>query len=133
VQERAVFEPIVADTRKRFIPFYSQRTLEDIHVLVKELDNGLAVYMRQDYPLGTIGTRGIRLPDGSPGLIIHVSVEIAADGSAQVYPADLVEKPFYSLDLAPVGADELLALLLDALAEAGLMSASASQAKDSSR
>jgi hypothetical protein len=118
-------EPIVADTTKRFIPFYSKRTLEDVHMLVKELDDGMAVYVMKDRTLGTIGTRGIRLPDASPGLIIHVSVEIAVDGSAQVYPADLVEKPFYSLDLAPVGADELLALLLGALGEAGLMVASA--------
>lgn len=128
-----MFEPIAADTTKRFIPFYSKRTLEDMHVLVKELDKGLAVYVRQDHSLGTIGTRGIRLPDGSPGLVIHVSAEITADGAARVYPADLVEKPFYSLDLAPVRADELLALLFGALAEAGLVSTNASQANDSGR
>lgn len=114
-------EPIVADTTKRFIPFYSKRTLEEVHMLVKELDDGMAVYAMKERTLGTIGTRGIRLPDGSPGLIIHVSVEISADGSAQVYPAGLVEKPFYSLDLAPVGADELLPLLLGTLEEAGLV------------
>lgn len=114
-------EPIVADTTKQFIPFYSKRTLEDVHMLVKELDDGMAVYVMKDRALGTIGTRGIRLPDGSPGLIIHVSVKIAADGSPKVYPSDLVEKPFYSLDLAPVGADELLALLLGTLEEAGLV------------
>ena len=114
-------EPVVADTTKRFIPFYSKRTLDDVHMLVKELDDGMAVYVMKDRMLGTIGTRGIRLPDGSPGLIIHVSVKIAADGSAQAYPANLVEKPFYSLDLAAVGADELLALLLGALEEAGLV------------
>jgi hypothetical protein len=118
-----MLEPVVADTTKRFIPFYSKRTLEDVQMLVKELDDGMAVYVMKDRTLGTIGTRGIRLPDGSPGLIIHVSVEIAADGSAQVYPADLVEKPFYSLDLAPIGADGLLALLLGALGEAGLLAA----------
>lgn len=113
-------EPVVPDTTQRFIPFYSKRTLDEIQMLVKELDDGMAVYVMKDRTLGTIGTRGIRLDDGSPGLIIHLSVEIAADGSAQVYPASLAEKRFYSLDLAPVEADELLVLLLGALREAGL-------------
>jgi hypothetical protein len=118
-------EPIVADTSQRFIRFYSKRTLEDVHVLVKELDDGLAVYVNKDGTLGTIGRRGVRMPDGSPGLVIHVAVQIAADGSAQIVPANLIEKSFYSLDLAPVGADELLALLLGTLTEAGLVVANA--------
>lgn len=41
-------EPIVADTTKRFIPFYSKRTLEEVHMLVKELDDGMAVYVMKD-------------------------------------------------------------------------------------
>lgn len=123
--ESAMSELIVADTTKRFIPFYSERTLEEVHQLVKELANGLAVYAMKDRTLATIGSRGIRLPDGSPGLIIHASVKIAAAGVAQIHPSDLVETPFYSLDLSPVGADQLIALLIGALQENGLLPASA--------
>lgn len=112
--------PILADTTKRFIPFYSQRTLADMHMLVKELDDGTAVYARKDRALGVIGTRGIRLPDGSPGLVIHVTVRIDSDGGARLYP-DNVDAPFDSLDLAPAEADVLLARLLAALREAGLV------------
>ena len=123
-------EPIVIDRTREFVPFHSKRTLDEVYMPVKDLDDGLAVYVMKDRTLGTIGTQGVRLHDGSPGLIIHVYVEIAADGSAQIYPSTLVEKPFHSLDLTPVGADQLLALLIGALREAGLITQSTSPSSD---
>jgi hypothetical protein len=70
---------------ERIGPFYSERTLDEIHSLIKDVRDGLAVYLSKEHTFATIGTRGIRPFDGSSGLIIHMSVSISdadpADGT----------------------------------------------------
>jgi hypothetical protein len=44
----------VADTTAWFSPFYSTRTLEDVHMLVQELDDAMAVYVMMGRTPGMI-------------------------------------------------------------------------------
>ena len=69
---------------------------------MSELDHSIAIYAMKNTTLAHIGTRGIRMPDGSPGLIIHASATMDADGAARLHPAHLLEKPFYTLGLNPL-------------------------------
>lgn len=102
------------------VPFYSSRTLEQEHVLIKDLRNSLAVYLNAERTLATIGTRGVRPFDGANGLIVHVHVHRAANDLIEVYSHGLVEPAFYNLEHTPAATDELLELLMNTLQEAGI-------------
>lgn len=113
-----------ADTsHAHMLPFYSARTLAELHTLVTNLDPGLAVYIRQDHASATIGTRGIRPFDGSPGLIIHLSVHLDNDGAAASAPSFDPLQLFHNTEHTPATQAEIKALLIGALATAGLLPA----------
>lgn len=101
--------------------FYSARTLNDVHEPVKELPGGLAVYVSRDHTFATIGTRGIRPVDGTPGLIIHVSVDITEDDPAKPSPRFIPAQSRHNGEYTAASADELKALLFSALIGAGLV------------
>lgn len=109
-----------ADTgHAHVLPFYSARTLDALHTLVTNLDRGLAVYIRDDHAFGTIGTRGTRPFDGSPGLIIHLSVRLGDDVAAEFVPRQLV----HNMEHTSATEAEIKALLIASLETAGLIPA----------
>lgn len=101
--------------------FYSERTLNEVHELVRDLPDGLAVYVSRDHRFATIGTRGIRPLDGTPGLIIHVSVDITEDDPAKPLPRFIPAQPCHNREYTAASADELKALLFHALIDAGFV------------
>jgi hypothetical protein len=105
--------------------FYSARTLHEEHELVRDLQGGLAVYVSRDHTFATIGTRGIRPADGTPGLIIHVTVDIKEDDPAKRSPRIIPAQPRHNGEYTAASAGELKALLFGALIDAGLVPAGA--------
>lgn len=105
--------------------FYSERTLSEVHELVADLPDGLAVYVSRDHRFATIGTRGIRPLDGTPGLIIHVSVDITEDDPAKPLPRFIPAQSCHNREYTAANADELKALLFRALINAGFVPPSA--------
>jgi hypothetical protein len=101
--------------------FYSARTLHEVHESVRDLPGGLAVYVSRDHTFATIGTRGIRPADGTPGLIIHVSVDITDDDRAKRSPGVIPSQSHHNGEYTTASADELKVLLLRALIAAGLV------------
>ena len=106
---------------RHIVPFYSERTLERIQSLVKDFPNGLAVFVDKEKTFATIGTRGIRPLDGSPGLIIHASVCLDRNHARGRADAFVPAQPFSNLEYAPIPAGGLLELLIATLAEAGFV------------
>jgi hypothetical protein len=102
-------------------PFYSERTLQARHSLVKEFDDGLAVYVDKERGFATIGTRGIRSPDGTPGLIIHVSLDLKSGPAGAVRPKFVPLDPINNRTLAPIPPEQLIGVLVATLAQAGLV------------
>ncbi|MGI4718291.1 MAG: hypothetical protein ACRYGO_03385 [Janthinobacterium lividum] len=99
------------------VPFYSERTLREVHSHIKDLHDGLAVYISQDRSFATIGTRGTRPQDGSPGLIIHLSVDLSDDSDE---PRRVnFDSPYHNLEYAVATGDELKILLIGALTDSG--------------
>jgi hypothetical protein len=103
------------------MPFYSRRTLEEVHRHVGDLRDGLAVYVSRDGAFATIGTRGIRPSDRTPGLIIHLSVILREEDPAHRSGSMIPPGFCHHLSHTPVTAGELRALLFTALEEAGLV------------
>lgn len=104
------------DSPRHIVPFYSERTLATRQVLVKDLRDGLAVYVSEDRGFATIGTRGIRPLDRTPGLIIHLSVHL--DDTPQTVVLDM---PFHNLAYTPASAGQLMDLLIGTLEQAALV------------
>ena len=102
------------------VPFYSERTLREVHEQVGHLLGGLAVYVSRDHTFATIGTRGIRPADGTPGLIIHVSVDITED-QAKRSPRFIPTQSHHNGEYTAASADELKTLLFRALIDARLV------------
>lgn len=102
-------------------PFYSERTLDEVHSLIKDERDGVAVYISKDHAFATIGTRGIRPFDGASGLIIHMSVSLSDADPADDARRICFEQPFFNLAYTSATVDELKVLLVDALAEAGFV------------
>lgn len=99
------------------VPFYSERTLREVHSHIKDLHDGLAVYISQDRSFATIGTQGTRPQDGSPGLIIHLSVDLGDDSDE---PRKVIfDSPYHNLAYAAATGDELKILLIGALTDSG--------------
>lgn len=105
--------------------FYSARTLHEVHEPVTDLPGGLAVYVSRDHTFATIGTCGIRPVDGTPGLIIHVSVDITEDDPAKRSLRFIPTQSHHNGEYTAASADELKALLFRALIDAGLVPPSA--------
>lgn len=105
------------------LPFYSARTLDADHTLVTDLDRGLAVYFHRDHAFATIGTRGIRSFDGSPGLIIHLSVHIEDEHAAASAPAFIPRQLVHNTEHTPATEAEIKAVLIGTLVTAGLLPA----------
>jgi hypothetical protein len=101
--------------------FYSAGTLHEEHELVRDLPGGLTVYVRRDHTFATIGTRGIRPADGTPGLIIHVTVDITEDDPAKRSPRFIPAQSRHNGEYTAASADQLKALLFGALIDAGLV------------
>jgi len=101
--------------------FYSERTLRALHTPVKELGDGLAVYVNKEQGFATIGTRGIRSPDGTPGLIIHVSLHLKSGPAGEVRPTFIPDEPVHNRARAAVPPARLFGVLIATLAEAGLL------------
>lgn len=101
------------------VPFYSDRTLREVHELVEDLSDGMAVYIDKEGSLATIGTRGARPGDGAAGLIIHLHATVNDDGSIHMYKGGLVEPCYHNLHLTPVAPAMLFDLLVTTLREAG--------------
>jgi hypothetical protein len=101
--------------------FYSARTLHEVHEPVRDLPGGLAVYVSRDHTFATIGTRGIRPADGTPGLIIHVSVDLTEDDPAKQSLRFIPTQSHHNGEYTAASADELKALLFCALIDAGLV------------
>jgi hypothetical protein len=102
-------------------PFYSERTLREVQSLVKDFGNGLAVVVDRERTFATIGTRGIRTPDGTPGLIIHVSLHLDSGPAGDNRPAFIPNQLLDNLAYAAVPPDRLVGLLIATLVEAGLL------------
>lgn len=101
--------------------FYSVRTLHEEHEPVRELPGGLAVYVSRDHTFATIGTRGIRPADGTPGLIIHVTVDIMEEDPAKRSTRFIPAQSHHNGEYTAASADELRTLLFRALIDAGLV------------
>lgn len=101
--------------------FYSERTLREVHEPVRDLPGGLAVYVSRDHTFATIGTRGVRPADGSPGLIIHVSVDITEDDPAKRQLRFISTQPCHNGEYTAASADELKALIFRTLIDSGLV------------
>lgn len=108
------------DAPQHIVPFYSGRTLERLHDLVKELDGGLAVYLSKDHGFATIGTRGIRPVDRAAGLIIHLSIRLRDEDTES---SVILDPPIHNAKHTAATPDQLLALLLKSLEEAALLPA----------
>jgi len=101
--------------------FYSERTLRALHTLVKDPGDGLAVYVNKEQGFATIGTRGVRSPDGTPGLIIHVSLDLKSGPAGDVRPTFIPGQPVHNRACAAIPPEQLIGLLVATLAEAGLV------------
>jgi hypothetical protein len=112
-QSEVIHEPI--------LPFYSENTLGQLHRHVRDLDRGLAVYIRDDRSFATIGTRGIRPRDGTPGLIVHVSVRLEDEDPDRAIPKIILRHPVHNLEHTPAAPDELRRLLIGTLAGSGFL------------
>jgi hypothetical protein len=107
------------------VPFYSERTLACLHTLVKHLDGDLAVYVCEDRGFATIGTHGIRPFDGTPGLIIHLSVYLgndkASEASQGIVPQQLLHNPRHT----SASEHDIKTLLIGTLEASGFIPAGA--------
>lgn len=119
-------ERVPGDGSGHIVPFYSATTLEDLHVLVKDLHDGLAVYISKDHGVATIGTRGIRPLDGISGLIIHLSFRLGDEDFGK-RPRVVLDRPFHNEEHTPATADQLVELLLGSLEKAVLLPAGLSK------
>ena len=63
------------ENSSHLLPFYSNRTIAEIHDLIADMSGGLAVYISRDRTFATIGTRAIRPMDSVLALIIRLSVD----------------------------------------------------------
>jgi hypothetical protein len=117
----ALLHPCSTPGPSSMVPFCSERTLREIHEPVGDLPGNLAVYVSRDHTFATIGTRGIRPSDGTPGLIIHVSVDITQDDPAKRSPRFIPAQSCHNGEHTAANADELKALLFRALIDAGLV------------
>lgn len=109
------------DSPSHILPFYSKRTLEEIHVLITDLSDGLAVYICKDHTFATIGTRGIRPMDGVPGLIIHLRVNLRDENTTAKSQKIILKQPVHNLECARATAVELKELLMRTLEESGFV------------
>jgi len=117
----ALLHPCSTPGPASMVFFYSMRTLHEVHELVGDLPGGLAVYVSRDQTFATIGTRGIRPSDGTPGLIIHVNVDITEDDPAKRSPHIILMQSRHNGDYTSANAEELKALLFRTLIDAGLV------------
>ena len=105
------------------VPFYSERTLASLHRLVAQCDSDIAVYSCDEQGFATIGTRGVRPFDGTPGLIVHLSVYLRGDdprpASSKVMPSQLL----HNMAHTSMAEHQVKALLIETLEKAGLAAA----------
>lgn len=116
----ALLHPHSTPRRATLGAFYSARTLQEMHEPVKDLPGGLAVYINRDRTSASIGTRGIRPADGMPGMIIHLIVDITEDDSVKHSQRFIPAQPLHNSEYTGARADELKAVLLRVLIDAGL-------------
>lgn len=113
--------PHTDDSPSHILPFYSNRTLEEIHDLITDMSDGLAVYISKDRIFATIGTRGIRPMDGAPGLIIHLSVNLRDENTTAKSQRIILKQPVHNLACTKATAVELVDLLMRTLEESGFV------------
>lgn len=116
----ALLHPHSTPRRANMGTFCSAKTLQEMHEPVKELPGGLAVYVNQDRTSASIGTRGIRPADGMPGLIIHLIVDITEDDPVKHSQRFIPAQPLHNSEYTVARADELKAVLMRVLIDAGL-------------